>query len=81
ADLRGSTRTVIHAVVGRPPGAEVLAALGDVSVDGDHVTATVACDQVGEAMAALVGCQIASLTVEPPSLESLFLSLYDEASQ
>ncbi|MCL2667419.1 MAG: ABC transporter ATP-binding protein [Micrococcales bacterium] len=78
ADLRGSTRTAIHAVTERTPGTEVLAALGEVRLDGEHLTATVACDRVGAAMTALVGCGITSLTVEPPSLESLFLSLYGD---
>jgi ABC-2 type transport system ATP-binding protein len=46
-------------------------------VDGDSLTATVDSNRVGEAMALLTPLRIESLTVAPPSLESLFLRLYE----
>ena len=42
------------------------------------ITATVGADGVGVAMTALVPYGLTSLTVEPPSLESLFLRLYED---
>lgn len=76
-DLRGTTRTTIHAVLDRMPDPADIAALGDVRVDGNRLTATVDTTAIGEAMRVLTDCGITSLTVEPPSLESLFLRLYN----
>ncbi len=77
SDLRGHTRTSIHAVLTRLPSATQLAWFADVRLDGHRLTATIDSDHIGEAMAALTPLGLASLTVEPPSLESLFLRLYD----
>lgn len=76
AELRGRTRTTIRATLERAPAPHVLAALGDVHVDGDSLSATVESDRIGSAMALLAPCGLTSLTVAPPSLESLFLRLY-----
>ena len=46
-------------------------------IDGDRLTATVDTTAIGEAMSVLTRYGITSLTVEPPSLESLFLRLYN----
>lgn len=78
AELRGQTRTTIHAELSVVPPDEVLVGLHDVHVDGSRLRATVDSLRIGEAMAALTPLGITSLTVEPPSLESLFLRLYDE---
>ena len=78
ADLRGQTRTTIHATLERVPDRRDLALFHDARVEGAAFTATVDSAQVGEAMAALGTFGIASLTVAPPSLESLFLRLYGE---
>lgn len=78
AELRGSARTTIHAVLERPAPQAVLASFGDVHVDGSRLSATVESDRIGDAMAALVPYGLGSLTVEPPSLESLFLDLYQD---
>ncbi len=78
ADLRGQTRTTIHATLARAPGHDELAGLGDVRVDGDRLTATVESTRVGAAMALLTPLGLTSLTVAPPSLESLFLRLYGD---
>ncbi|MEO7422320.1 MAG: ABC transporter ATP-binding protein [Ornithinibacter sp.] len=86
ADLRRHTRTTVHAVTRREP--EGLAALVGVrdheslhvergtdtrfAVDGEHVDA---------AVGALHAAGIRSLTVQPPSLDALFLSNYvDDAA-
>ncbi|WP_431279223.1 ABC transporter ATP-binding protein [Leifsonia poae] len=77
AELRGHTRTSIHAVLDRVPDASELAAFHDVSLDGSKLTGTVDSDRIGEAMNLIAPFGIAALTVEPPSLESLFLRLYE----
>lgn len=77
AELCGQARTSIHATLERMPDAQVLASLHDVTLDGQRLRATVDADKIGEAMVILTPCGISSLTVEPPSLESLFLRLYE----
>lgn len=77
-DLRGRTRTAVHAVLHRAPDPEDLATLHDVRVDGNRVSATVESNRIQEAMSLLTAHGITSLTVEPPSLESLFLRLYED---
>ncbi|GIG39155.1 ABC transporter ATP-binding protein [Cellulomonas phragmiteti] len=78
ADLRGRTRTTIHATLARTPDATTLATLGSARLDGDRLTATVDPTRVGDAMAALTPYGLTTLTVAPPSLESLFLRLYGD---
>ena len=78
AQLRGQTRTTIHAELTTSPPESVLAGMHDVHLDGSRLWATVDSPQIGEAMAALAPLGITLLTVEPPSLESLFLRLYDD---
>ena len=77
AELRGRTRTTVRATLGRAPDRRELALFHDARVDGTAFAASVDPAQVGEAVAALAPCGIASLAVAPPSLESLFLRLYD----
>jgi ABC-2 type transport system ATP-binding protein len=77
ADLRGRARTTIHAEFATPPGPAALAGFHDVHVIGARMWATVDNDRIGPAMAQLIAADIRSLTVEPPSLESLFLRLYE----
>jgi len=76
ADLRGQTRTAIRATLDRVPDASVLAAFRDVRLDGPRLSATVESARIGEAVQTLGAYGITGLTVEPPSLESLFLRLY-----
>lgn len=78
AELRGRSRTVITARVARAPDPAALAVLAEAHLAGGLLTATVDPDRVGEAMALLAPCGLTALTVAPPSLESLFLRLYDE---
>jgi ABC-2 type transport system ATP-binding protein len=77
SDLRGRTRTTIHATLERMPGPADASILGEVHIDGAELTATVDSASIGEAMRVLTDCGITGLTVEPPSLESLFLRLYN----
>ncbi|MBB5632135.1 ABC-2 type transport system ATP-binding protein [Cryobacterium mesophilum] len=78
--LRGHTRTSIHAVLDRMPESGAFSGFHDVQLEGNRLNATVDSDRIGEAMSVLTPCGIASLTVEPPSLESLFLRLYDDSA-
>lgn len=78
AELRGSTSTAIHAVLDRVPESSALTGFQHVRLDGNRLSATVESGRIGDAMTALTGYGISSLTVEPPSLESLFLRLYSD---
>ncbi|WP_062382875.1 ABC transporter ATP-binding protein [Demequina iriomotensis] len=77
AQMRGKARTTVHATLAREPVAAELAGLHDVQVDGTKVTATVDADGIGDAMTLLTGYGLEALAVAPPSLESLFLRLYE----
>ncbi|MFV0632544.1 ATP-binding cassette domain-containing protein [Demequina sp.] len=77
--LRTDTRTSIAVTLAQVPPADALAGLSDVTVTGQRLTATVEPARIGEAMAVLGAYGMTGLTVEPASLESLFLRLYDEA--
>jgi len=77
--LQGRARTSIRATLERVPGRSALASLRDVHLDGARLTATADADKIGAAMTLLAPYGLASLTVEPPSLESLFLRLYEGA--
>ncbi|MEV6162371.1 ABC transporter ATP-binding protein [Streptomyces sp. NPDC052052] len=82
--LRGHARTSIHAVLERVPDDEAgatrvwaqIPVLEDVRLDGRRLTASVDSARITEAMTALAPYGFTSLTVAPPSLESLFLSHY-----
>jgi len=75
-ELRSQVRTVIHTTLEQMPDAAAFAALKSVHIDGNRLTATADGDRIGEAMALLAPYGIAALTVEPPSLEALFLRYY-----
>lgn len=76
SDLRGHTRTSVRAELETIPSEDRLGELHEVDIDGQWISATVDSDRIGEAMEVLTSCGLRSLTVEPPSLESLFLRLY-----
>ncbi|MCR8899264.1 ABC transporter ATP-binding protein [Gordonia sp. GONU] len=76
ADLRGRTRTSVRAELETIPSEDLLGELHEVDIDGRWISATVDSDRIGAAMEVLTSCGLRSLTVEPPSLESLFLRLY-----
>ncbi|TDW28749.1 ABC transporter ATP-binding protein [Cryobacterium psychrophilum] len=77
AELRGHTRTSVHATLDHPPALELLTPLGDVHLDSSRLSASIDSSRIGDAMTALAPYGISALTVEPPSLESLFLRLYE----
>lgn len=77
AQLRGTTRTTITATLGRPPrDLRQLHAIRFPRLDGNRLTATVDNDAINSAMTELTHYDITTLTVTPPSLESLFLQQY-----
>ncbi|ATD71028.1 MULTISPECIES: ABC transporter ATP-binding protein [Gordonia] len=76
SDLRGHTRTSVRAELETIPSEDRLGELHEVDIDGQWISATVDSDRIGAAMEVLTSCGLRSLTVEPPSLESLFLRLY-----
>ncbi|WP_062516049.1 ABC transporter ATP-binding protein [Demequina gelatinilytica] len=77
ASMRGKARTTVHATMTRIPVATDLAGLHDVQLDGNKLAATVDANGIGDAMALLTPYGLEALTVAPPSLESLFLRLYE----
>ena len=77
AELRGHARTIIHATLARMPTEAQLQSLHEVELDGSKLTASADADKIGDAMALLTPFGLESLRVEPPSLESLFLRLYE----
>lgn len=77
SELQGQARTSIHATLKRVPTAAELSSLHNVHIDGHRLTATADANKVGDAMTLLAPYGLATLTVEPPSLESLFLRLYE----
>ncbi|WP_426595608.1 ABC transporter ATP-binding protein [Cellulomonas sp. McL0617] len=77
-ELRGQTHTTIHATLERSPDPADLTVFHGVHLDGNKFSATVESARIGEAMDLLTPAGFTSLTVEPPSLESLFLSLYGD---
>lgn len=77
-ELRGKARTSIHAVLKKAPRPEDMAQLHDLKLDGTDVSATVDSGKVEQAMTLLTQYGLSSLTVEPPSLESLFLRIYED---
>jgi ABC-2 type transport system ATP-binding protein len=76
ADLRGQTRTTVRATFERAPDPGTLTLFSDVRLDGTTFAASVDSHRIGEAMDVLGRSGFTSLTVAPPSLESLFLRLY-----
>ena len=77
-DLRTDTQTSIAVTLERLPDATALAPLESVAINGHHLTATVDPEKVGEAMNVLAPYGMSRLAVEPASLVSLFLRLYEE---
>ena len=77
-ELRGQARTTVHADLATLPAREQLSMLYDVELRGHRLTATVDSDRIGQAMEGLLPFGLTALTVEPPSLESLFLRLYED---
>lgn len=75
--LRGHLRSSIKVTLRQSPSDTVLGLLHDVHLEGERLIAMVDSALIGEAMTLLTPLGMTSLTVEPPSLESLFLRLYE----
>lgn len=76
--LRGQTRSTITATLRRPPASVAeLELVEDAQLNGTRLTGSVQPDHVNAVMARLVGYEMSSLEVVPPSLEQLFLREYD----
>ncbi|RJF42503.1 ABC transporter ATP-binding protein [Actinomyces sp. 2119] len=91
-ELRSDSRSTVHATLGHAPGdtpgdtpgddeLDSIDGLEEVTLSGARLTALVRPDQMGRAMASLSAIGIRTLQVEPPSLESLFLDLYQDDPQ
>lgn len=52
--------------------------LGNARIEGHHVVASIRPDTVGETVSLLATAGIEDISVEPASLKSLFLSLYED---
>ncbi|QIM20586.1 ABC transporter ATP-binding protein [Phycicoccus sp. HDW14] len=84
ADLRRHTRTVVHAVTATEPAAVTdLAGVDDLEVErraagGVDLRFTVDADHLDATVGRLHAARIQTLTVRPPSLDSLFLRRYPE---
>ncbi len=81
ADLRHLTRTTVHATVSAPPAVADLASwpgVHDAGVTGNEVRCAVDTASVGATIARLDAAGITALTVQPPTLEELFLERYHD---
>ena len=79
AQMRKHTRTVVTAVLaGGGAGLESWPGVRDLRADGDRVRFSVDGEHLGPVMAELSGRDITALTVEPPSLQELFLRHYGD---
>jgi ABC-2 type transport system ATP-binding protein len=81
ADLRHLTRTRVRATLVRGVTASEVAlwpALHDVVVDGTELRCSVEADHLTELVAALGQRGVTALSVQPPTLEELFLARYQE---
>jgi len=80
-EIRGKARTNISARLTAAPSPEALVLFEDLHQEDYHgalrLSGTVEADHAGEAVTALSQYGMSGLTVTPPSLESLFLRLYD----
>ena len=77
AQMRRHTRTTVTAVLSAgSAGLDKLLGVRDVRVDGDRVRLTVDVEHIGPVMTQLSARGITALTVEPPSLQDLFLRHY-----
>jgi ABC-2 type transport system ATP-binding protein len=80
-ELRHLTRTTIQATLTGPPGELAsLAGVHDVRTDGDRVTLAVDADAINAVLRRLTEVGVSSLVSQPPTLEELFLRLYEPAA-
>jgi len=77
ADLRHLTRTSVAAELAAPPnGLSGLPGIHDLQVTNHRVKFEVDTDRLNDAMAKLAASGLRTLTVQPPTLEELFLRHY-----
>lgn len=77
-ELRGAARATVRATLLKVPEPGRIAGLQDVRLNGRHLSGTVAAADLDGVMTGLGTLGMSALTVEPPSLETLFLSLYED---
>lgn len=75
-ELRATAHTSVAATIARVPESGALPGLEAAVWEGNRVSGVVAPENLDEVMGRLADCGLSSLSVEPPSLESLFLDLY-----
>ncbi len=79
ADLRHLTRTSIRAELDRPAtGLDRAEGIHDLMVEGNRVSFEVDTVKLDEALRALTGYGVRTLTSQPPTLEELFLRHYGD---
>jgi ABC-2 type transport system ATP-binding protein len=79
ADLRHLSRTSVTAVLAHEvTGLAGIDGVHELLIDGDRVRCEVDNSALDATLTALVQAGVRSLTCQPPSLESMFLSLYDK---
>lgn len=84
ADLRGTVRSTVTASVrDLPEGGEdglrdALSAFDDVQLTGTTVTGHAEQERISEAVTQVTALGLESIQVDPPSLEELFLHLYED---
>ncbi|WP_024794108.1 ABC transporter ATP-binding protein [Tomitella biformata] len=79
AQMRKHTRTTVTAVLGAGnAGLDGLPGVRELRVDGERVRMSVDVEHLGPVIAELSARGITALTVEPPSLQELFLRHYGE---
>ena len=80
-ELRHLTRTSIHAeLTGPPNGLARLPGVHDLQVDGDRVSFAVDAEAINPVLRQLTDAGVRSLVSRPPTLEELFLRLYEPAA-
>jgi ABC-2 type transport system ATP-binding protein len=77
AELRHLTRTQVSVVLKKDiEGLKGLAGIHEMRREGDRITFSLDNEAMGPVMARLASLEPVGLTVNPPSLEDLFLSHY-----
>jgi ABC-2 type transport system ATP-binding protein len=81
SELRHLTRTSIHAsLTGAADGLADLLGVHDLQVNGNEVTLAVDADSINAVLRKLTEVGVSSLVSQPPTLEELFLRLYEPAA-
>lgn len=82
ADLRHLTSMSVRAELSRSPGRlDTIEGVGELSIDGNRVSARVEPIGVADFVAALADAGVVTLESRPPTLEELFLRHYADGSE